>query len=215
MAVNPSHLCQRLKNTNKNQLNIMKHTLFCLPAPWRRATTVACGVLLGLLLTTKTHAQGEIPSGTISGSGAGPYNYALTFSDAAGATSPIVSVWYAWVPGQFYLPSDPTSASAPAGWTASIANNSIQFVADSAANDIAAGETLSGFGYQATFSPAELSAAPNSGVSVAYSGGLFSDGGSTFTVAPAPEPSAALLLIPGVAALWSVRRYRAERVCRA
>ena len=191
----------------------MKHTLFCLPAPWRRATTMACGVLLGLLLTTKTHAQGEIPSGTVTGSGAGPYNYALTFSDAAGATSPIGSVWYAWVPGQFYLPSDPTSASAPAGWTASIVNHSIQFVASSSADDITAGETLTGFGYQAAFSPTTLSTTANSGVSVAYSGGLFSDGGSTFTVAPTPEPSAALLGLTGIAALGLVRRYRAKPAC--
>ena len=98
----------------------MKYPLFCSTARLRRATTSAGGVLLGLILTTKAHAQGQIPSGSISGSGAGPYSYSLAFSDAAGATSPIGSVWYAWVPGSFYLPASPTSASAPAGWTAAI-----------------------------------------------------------------------------------------------
>ena len=191
----------------------MKYPLFCSTARWRRATTSAGGVLLGLILTTKAHAQGQIPSGSISGSGAGPYSYSLAFSDAAGATSPIGSVWYAWVPGSFYLPASPTSASAPAGWTAAIVGKSIQFVASSSADDIIAGETLTGFGYQAAFSPTTLSTTANSGVSVAYSAGLFSDGGSTFTVVPTPEPSTALLLVPGVAALWLLRRSRRERAC--
>jgi hypothetical protein len=143
--------------------------------------------------------QGEIASGTISGSGTGPYNYSLILMDAAGATSPIGSVWYSWIPGQFFLPGTPTSASAPTGWTATISGDSIQFVANSAGFDILAGQSLSGFGYQAAFSPAQLAAAPNSGESVAYSAGLFSDGnglnGDTFTVTAAPEPSTLALLV--------------------
>ena len=191
----------------------MKLLLFYRPARLRHALTIACCLLPGLLVDTPAHAQGDIPSGTISGSGAGPYSYTLAFSDAAGATAPIGSVWYAWVPGSFYLPASPTSASAPAGWTASIVNHSIQFVANSSADDIAAGQTLTGFGYQAAFSPTTLSTTPNSGVSVAYSGGLFSDGGQTFTVVPTPEPSAGLFLLGGVTALWLVRRCHAEPAC--
>jgi hypothetical protein len=155
---------------------------------------------------TMALGQGEIASGTISGSGAGPYTYDLSFSDGSGASSPIGSVWYSWIPGQFFLPADPTSASAPAGWTASIVNNSIQFVASSSAFDILAGQSLSGFSYQATFSPAQLAAAPNSGESVAYSAGLFSDGGDTFTVSATPEPSSLVLLVSGVAGLCLLGR---------
>jgi hypothetical protein len=161
-------------------------------------------LVLALLLASVSAAwsQGQLASGTISGSGAGPFNYSLTFSDAASATSPIGSVWYAWVPGQFYLPTTPSSASAPNGWTANISGNSVQFIANSAANDIAPGHSLSGFGYQASFSPSQLAAAPNSGVSVAYSGGLFSDAGNTFTVqaVAVPEPSSLTLMLCGSAA---------------
>ncbi|HLH55667.1 MAG TPA: PEP-CTERM sorting domain-containing protein [Verrucomicrobiae bacterium] len=161
--------------------------------------------------TSVALGQGQIATGTLSSSGAGPYSYLLTFSDAAGATSPIGSVWYAWVPGSFYLPAVPTSASSPAGWTATISANSIQYVANSAANDILPGHTLSGFGYLANFTPAQLNAAPNSGVSVAYSGGLFSDGGYTFTVTQAvPEPSALGLLVIGCGLLTRFRGKRAE-----
>ena len=163
----------------------------------------AVGLALLLASASAAWSQGQLASGTISGSGSGPFSYSLTFSDAAGASSPIGSVWYAWVPGQFYLPSTPSSASAPNGWTANISANSVQFIANSAANDIAPGHSLSGFGYQASFSPSQLAAAPNSGVSVAYSGGLFSDAGNTFTVQAiaVPEPSPLTLMLCGSAAL--------------
>jgi len=170
-----------------------------------RSKALLYGVLLALVAATSANvlAQGEIASGTVSASGSGPYTYNLTFSDAAGALSPVGSVWYGWVPGQFYLPGVPTTASAPSGWTANISGMSVQFTANAATNDIPAGGSLSGFSYQASFSPAQLAAAANSGKSVGYSGGLFSDGGYTFTVqiVQAPEPSAAALLLAGGGAM--------------
>jgi hypothetical protein len=77
----------------------------------------------------------------------------------------------------------------------------------SSANHILAGQSLSGFSYEANFTPAELAAAMNSGLSVAYSGGIESDAGFTFTVLPAevPEPSTLALLICGAAGLLLIR----------
>jgi hypothetical protein len=190
---------------NASQSNVIRST----------SITAAAGrIFLGLLLVAGTAAavrgQGQIASGLISSSGNGPYTYHLSFSDAANSTSPVGYVWYAWTPGLFYLPGVPTSAAAPAGWTASVFANSVQFFANSTANAIAAGSSLSGFSYQAAFSPAQLALASNSGLSVAYSGGLFSDGGFTFTVqnAPVPEPSALTLLILGASGLCLVGRRR-------
>jgi hypothetical protein len=183
--------------------------------PWAVARAIAAhraagGLLLNLLLILATapsaHAQGQIASGTLSGAGSGPFTYSLQFSDAAGATSPIGSVWYAWVPGQFYLPGSPSSASAPSGWTATVVGDSVQFLASSTANYITPGQSLSGFSYQASFTPAQLAAALNSGVSVAYSAGLFSDAGYTFTVQTVPEPTTILLAGLGAAALRFFRR---------
>jgi hypothetical protein len=157
---------------------------------WIQLTAAARRILPGMILSveaaTSVFAQGQIATGTISGSGSGPYTYNLTFNDTSAATSPIGSVWYAWVPGFFYLPGVPTSASAPAGWTATIVSDSVQFVASSPATFIQPGQSLSGFSYHSAFSPQQLAAAPNSGRSVAYSGGLFSDAGNTFTVVVAP-----------------------------
>jgi plastocyanin len=139
-------------------------------------------LLVALGTASAAFAQGDLPSGTIIGSGSGPFNYSLAFSDAVGATNPIGSVWYGWIPGHFFLPSTPSSASAPVGWTATISGNSIQFTANAPANYIQPGQTLSGFGYLATFSPSQLASAPNSGESDAYTAGLFSDSGVIFTV---------------------------------
>jgi hypothetical protein len=170
------------------------------------AQKILLGFVLAFGTATFVHAQGEIASGTIGSSGSSPFIYNLTFGDSASATSPVGSIWYSWIPGFFYLPGTPTSASAPAGWTATIFGNSIQFVANSVANDITAGHTLSGFSYQANFSPTQLAAAPNSAVSVAYSGGLFSDAGNTFSVQPVPEPSACAFLLLGATAFGLIRR---------
>jgi hypothetical protein len=116
------------------------------------------------------------------------------------------------VPGGFFLPSTPSTASAPTGWTANISGSSIQFVASSVTYDIQPGQTLSGFSYEANFSPAQLEAAPNSGESVAYSGGLFSDSGNMFVVqaSAVPEPSPFILVGCGLCLLcW--RRVREAR----
>jgi len=181
------------------------------------ATKTASRLVAALMLTTapplSAYAQGLIASGVVSGSGGGPYSYTLSFSDGSGATSPIGYIWYAWTPGNFYLPGVPTSASAPSGWTANVDSTSVQFSANSSANYIQPGGTLSGFGYQANFSPAQLAAQPNGGTSVAYAAGLFSSPNETFSVTgpAAPEPSTLSLVFScaaGAGILWRRRWLR-------
>jgi len=163
----------------------------------------AMALALGGSLTLQ--AQTINASGQVSGvlSSPGVYHYSLTIGEGTGTTTPIASIWYAWVPGVFYLPSVPTSASGPSGWTANIVANSIQFSANSSSDDIAPG-TSKTFDYFATFSPAQLAAAPNSGRSVAYAGAVDASSPSEiFTVQIAPEPSAAAL---GLVGLFLLRR---------
>jgi hypothetical protein len=154
---------------------------------------VCCGSIS--LQAQTINASGQV-SGSLSSPGV--YHYTLTISEGLGTTTPIGSIWYAWVPGAFYLPSVPTSASGPSGWTASIVANSIQFSANSTANDIAPG-TSQTFDYFATFSPAQLAATPNSGLSIAYAGAVDASSPSGgFTVQLVPEPSVAALSLAGL-----------------
>ena len=172
----------------------------------RAAKTILLGFALTAGTTSIVHAQGEIPSGTLTSSGASPFDYNLTISNGAGATASIGSVWYSWIPGQFYLPGTPTLASAPSGWSATIFGNSVEYIANSSASYIDPGESLSGFSYRASFSPAQLAAAPNSAVSYVYSAAAFSDAGVQFNVQTVPEPSGVMLLSMGASTLWLMRR---------
>ena len=162
-------------------------------------------------IATSVHAQGDIPSGTVSSSGSGPYTYALAFADASGSTSPIGSVWYSWIPGSFFCPATrPAPPRLPAGRPRSLTIRS-QFSANSPANDITAGSSLSGFSYTAAFTPAQLASAANSAESVAYAGGIQSDAGVTFVVSSVPEPSTLALLALGTTALVGLSRRRKFR----
>jgi PEP-CTERM motif len=141
-------------------------------------------------------AQGELASGTVSGvQSGGNYDYTIMLNNTSDSVA-IGSFWYAWVPGAFYLPSDPTGASAPAGWTASIVLNSIQFSANSGIS-LAPGASIS-FQYVGTFAPSQLTG--TAGNSFVYTGGIEDDPGAFLdvqTVAPAPEPSTFGLLAVG------------------
>jgi hypothetical protein len=204
----------RPEATREKMSSMPQSTLARSTSTARAATKILLGLMLVAGTAPSVQAQGQIANGTVSGSGSGPYTYSLTFGDAAGATSPVGSVWYGWYPAAlYYLPGVPTSASAPLGWTASVVANSVQYFANSPAYDIMPGHSLSGFGYQAAFSPAQLAAAPLSGTAVAYSGGIESDAGYDFTVSIVPEPSAPMLLITGASALRLVSRRKLRPAC--
>lgn len=162
-----------------------------------------CG---GLALVAQAQEDASLTIVPLSGSGSGPFTYQATLTDTG--TTDIGSVWYAWTPGFNYLPSRPTSASGvTAGWTTTIPANSIQFVGGS----LTPGQSAV-FDFTTADSPTALEGTSGGtpiGTSVAYSGGLFSDGGVTFVanVASAPEPSS-LALLAASGAGWVAMRLR-------
>jgi hypothetical protein len=181
-------------------------------------------LFLGLLLAAGTagsiQAQSILASGQLSAvaGGGGTWDYTLVISDSASATSPIGSLWYAWVPGQFYLPTPPSSVMAPVGWIASVFNSggasSIQFMASSSLYDINPGSSLT-FSFVSTDSPATLAgnAAPTYpttpiGTTVAYAAGFFSSPEQTFVVNSVPEPSTLALAMAGSLGLWIAGKRR-------
>jgi len=183
------------------------------------------GLLLAVGAAGSAHAQNIYASGTLSATpGAGnTWDYTMVISDASNATSPIGSFWYAWVPGQFYLPSSPSSATAATGWGATIAPSgsgqySIQFIASSSAYYINPGSSLT-FHFVSTDTPSVLAGnAPNFpstpiGTTVAYNAGLFSQYEDTFVVQSVPEPASAALVLAGMGGLGAAgwRRRGAEK----
>jgi len=119
------------------------------------------------------------------------YNYDVTVTDTGSTT--IGTFWFGWVPGGDFLPSAPSAASDPAGWSHTFAGSNNSFDGTSiewtaASNLITSGHSLSGFKFSTKDSPAVLTG--NSTVftsmpamtSVVYSGGVFSDAGFQFVV---------------------------------
>lgn len=139
-------------------------------------------------------AAAQISLTSTTGTLASPvYHYDIKVTDTG--TSNIGTFWFAWVPGEDFLPSVPNAVSNPTGWgnTLTGSENStdgtaIQWITSSHA--ITPGNSLSGFDFTTTDSPAVLAGMspshPSEPVTTTfiYSGGPFSDAGFQFVVTP-------------------------------
>ena len=146
-----------------------------------------------MLLSESASAQLTLTSTT--GTIANPvYHYDIDLTDTG--TTNIGTFWFAWVPGQDFLPTAPLTESSPAGWASALtgSNNqldgtAIQWIASS--NAVTPGHSLGGFDFTSTDSPTMLAGKspshPTSNVltTTVYSGAPFSDAGFQLTVSPA------------------------------
>jgi hypothetical protein len=146
---------------------------------------------------------------TASTSGA-PFNYTGVLNNTSTDASTIGTLWFSWVPGEDFLPTSPTNITSPTGWQDVITHGgptdgfAIQWTAKTPAADLAAGSSLSGFGFTSADTPPQLQGSspffPGTpvGTSFLYTSAPFSDGGTKIiastVVAPEPASLGALTL---------------------
>ena len=172
---------------------------------------------IGLAAIAITWACSAVPAvaaesavATISSTELSPtsWQYSLTLNDTG--TTNLGTFWFAWVPGEDFMPTSPTNIDSPASWAAHItgghANDgfAIQWVAGAGAA-LTPGQSFS-FSFDSATTPQQMAADspfyPGTPVltSFVYSGAPFSDAGVEFAVqaaAPVPEPSSIALLSAG------------------
>ncbi len=152
----------------------------------------------------------------------GAYNYTVNLTNTG--TTTIGTFWVGWVPGAGFLPTVPTNISSPAGWTelSTNAGHALQYTTTSSL--LAPGESLTGFDFTSTDSPAQLLATyPGTATGVGagdpdltsfvYIGAPLKDPGEQIVIAEAaptvtPEPDSLVLTFTGfgLAGIAALRR---------
>jgi hypothetical protein len=115
-------------------------------------------------------AAGSISaSGTISEQqlGTNSFEYSLTLTN--NGTTPIGTLWFAWIPAYDLLPTAPTAITSPAGWTGINAPDdfgvaSVQWV--NTTTPLQPGQSLGGFRFDTPDSPGVLAGTSLLGLAV-------------------------------------------------
>jgi hypothetical protein len=181
------------------------------------------GIVLVLGLFAAPVSADIIPIGTISSVADGAnFDYTITLTNSAASTNVIGTFWFAWIPGDDFLPTNPIAGgfTTPAGWTLTVTHfpnvptngYALQWVASSTLSDIAIGSSLT-FGFKSADTPEQI--AGNSPffptipvlTSFVYHGAPFSDAGVRFLVRGVPEPgSLSLCALGGIGLILARRR---------
>ncbi len=182
---------------------------------------LAAATMAGFLANA-TLSGAEIATATINGAEISPgeFQYTLALNDAG--TTKLGTFWFSWTPGDNFMPVRPTNITSAAGWQDLVTHGgpsggfAIQWTAAAPADDLNAGNSLTGFGFESSLTLAQLES-PSSGhpsdpvtTAFVYGGAPFSDAGFQLAVEPAvassPEPATLVLGACGLGAFLFLRR---------
>jgi uncharacterized protein (TIGR03437 family) len=168
---------------------------------------------LALAGSMATSRAAETASATISATqlNSTTWQYDLVLDDVG--TTNLGTFWFAWVPGEDFMPTAPTNITSPASWTASVTGggyydgSAIQWVAGSG-GALTPGKTLSGFSFQSTTSPTTMAGmSPYYGspilTSFVYGGAPLSDSGFQFQVQQISAPATVSINANGIVPIYS------------
>lgn len=179
--------------------------------------------LAAVSISASTRAE-IVASATISAAADGPnFDYTIRLTNLAASTLNVETFWYAWVPGEDFLPTSPFDIVSPTGWTAAITHfpdvptngYAIQWkTLDSpSAFDLTPGNSLD-FKFSSADAPAQLAGLSPFfpgvpvGRSVLYEGQPFQGASLTFEVRSVPEPSTWIMTMLGGFGCLAVGRAR-------
>jgi len=177
-----------------------------------RKIPLTCGLLLAALAITRPVFASEMATAVLTDAPtSGGYNYFITVTDTG--TTPIGTFWFSWVPGAGFLTSTPTNVTSPSLWTDTLTNSgaAIQWKSTNSSSLLEPNNSLSGFDFFSTETPAELEALVTSNghtdpglVTTIYEGAPLAGPGYTFNAVEAtPEPSSLLLTFTGALGMAS------------
>ena len=121
------------------------------------------------------------------------YDYSIALTNSSQSDSAIGTFWFAWVPGQDYLATNPDFGHSAPGWTDQVTSGGrgdgygIEFVANSSSYDMQPGSSLS-FSFMSADPPSsvegnsQLYSGVPVGTSTVYPGAPVNDGGTPFVV---------------------------------
>lgn len=162
-------------------------------------SALAFAILSGFVATRTGSAQTLSASGQLTSTGSGgAFHYTLVLSNSLASTTNIETFWFAWLPGEDFMPANPTNIGNPSGWMDTITHGlygdgyAIQFVTSTA--PLAPGGSLT-FTFTSTTSPSIMAGNSSFGsrspilTSFVYSGAPETGLSDEFTVESSTEPA--------------------------
>jgi hypothetical protein len=149
------------------------------------------------ILATATYTDTQVSPGV--------FDYNITLNNTG--TTTIGTFWFSWVPGAGFMSVTPTDITSPTGWTDKTTNGGAAIQWTTTADLLAPGDSLTGFSFESTETPAQLlldftgtgtGAGDPITTTTVYAGAPMVGADDIFTVTPTPEPGTMLLTLTGL-----------------